>query len=294
MGCICGKTLYFCLEISQMPEFEGVLSLILFRCPCGAEYRVEDHYAGGAAECEECGSRVSIPRQSDPEVLLIFKAGDEKDGSPISREHVNEQLASGVLQPTDLYWTEEGWRPLDPRILHPEQDTSEKEVGEVTGKLLIAPDSAPMTEETLIAVDLPLLEVAPDRVSSSCSPVVSKKPAAKLLTVPWLRSTAVAAVLMVGAFLGYRDFLGPLVFRLLNCPATVEMHNGGKTACTITIQEKPLRLDMKAQESASLRAFIGWPKRVRLTVGGATGEDGLERSVMLWPAKKTVLEVAPD
>jgi DNA-directed RNA polymerase subunit RPC12/RpoP len=274
-------------------EFEGVLSLILFRCSCGAEYRVEDHYAGGAAECEECGARVSIPRQSDPEVLLIFKAGDEKDGSPISREHVTEQLASGVLQPTDLYWTEEGWRPLDPQILHPDQDVPE-ERGKVAGRLLIAPDSAPMTEETLIAVDLPPLEAAPEHVSSSHAPEVPKKPAAKLFTVPWLRSTAVAAVLMVGVFLGYRDFLGPLVFRLLNCPATMEVHNGGKTPCTVTLQKKPLRLDVKAQESASLRTFIGWPKRVCLTVGGADQQDGLERSVMLWPAKKTVLEVAPD
>ncbi len=86
--------------------------MILFRCSCGAAHGVDDKYAGGTAMCEKCGQHVPIPKESDSEVQLVYKAGESETGVPLSREEVDQALAAGELTPRDLIWHESTWYPL--------------------------------------------------------------------------------------------------------------------------------------------------------------------------------------
>ncbi len=87
--------------------------MILFRCPsCGAAYRVDDTYAGGSADCQNCGHHISIPTSSDPEVVLVFHAGESEEGRPMTREEVARAFEKEELRATDLVLDDGIWRPL--------------------------------------------------------------------------------------------------------------------------------------------------------------------------------------
>jgi len=87
--------------------------MILFRCErCGRAFRVEDRFAGGAADCEHCGHHIRIPQESDPDVVLVFKAGESEEGTPLTRTQVAEAFERGLLRPTDLIFENGMWRPL--------------------------------------------------------------------------------------------------------------------------------------------------------------------------------------
>ena len=117
--------------------------MILFRCSCGAGYGVDNRYAGGTAQCEQCGQRVPIPAESDPSVLLIYKAGQDAEGAPMARDEVERALLTGELASSDLIWHENTWYPLrdflgdqmDDAAPHPSGDGNAKALEEVIGEL---------------------------------------------------------------------------------------------------------------------------------------------------------------
>jgi len=91
--------------------------MILFRCSsCGEAYRVADKYANGSADCQKCGAAISIPGESDPEVVLIYKAGESEDGLALTREQVTAAFEAGTLLATDLILDEGTWRPLSAEL----------------------------------------------------------------------------------------------------------------------------------------------------------------------------------
>ena len=86
--------------------------MILFACPCGTPYTVEDQYAGGTLECTSCGKPNQIPPTSDPRVVLIFRAGESEDGVPMLREEVERLVAAGQFTEAELIWDGTTWRPV--------------------------------------------------------------------------------------------------------------------------------------------------------------------------------------
>jgi len=87
--------------------------MILFRCSsCGAVHRVEAQYAGSTMTCGNCGQEIAIPRESDPQCVLVYKAGESEDGFPMHLDDVQTQLVAGELSETDLVWDSTTWRPL--------------------------------------------------------------------------------------------------------------------------------------------------------------------------------------
>lgn len=86
--------------------------MILFQCKCGAVHRVDAQYAGGTMQCPCCGAQIPIPLESDPNCVLIYKAGESEDGIPMHLDTVRLQLVSGELSDTELIWDNSTWRPL--------------------------------------------------------------------------------------------------------------------------------------------------------------------------------------
>jgi len=108
--------------------------MVLFRCSCGAAHAIEERFAGGTAQCEQCGQRVPIPQQSDEGVLLVYKSGEDEEGIPMARDQVERALITGALSSLDLIWHENTWYPLRDFMGEQEDDVAPPEPAEGDGE----------------------------------------------------------------------------------------------------------------------------------------------------------------
>ena len=56
---------------------------IIVHCPCGAQFRVRDEYAGKKAQCPTCGEAVVIPTEADQTPSYVAApgaSGNEPEG----------------------------------------------------------------------------------------------------------------------------------------------------------------------------------------------------------------------
>lgn len=84
--------------------------MIIFQCTCGVAG--VGSAPGAVAVCESCGVSCTVPAETLPNYVLIFRSGSPSCGSPMLAEEMEEQAEQGVLKATDLIWYEGKWLPL--------------------------------------------------------------------------------------------------------------------------------------------------------------------------------------
>ena len=85
---------------------------ILFKCECGALWKAEDDYAGQQSTCGTCGRQMTIPPESDPDCVMVFKSGLDAEGVLMTLSMLQEQIMAGQFGANDLILYEGVWRPI--------------------------------------------------------------------------------------------------------------------------------------------------------------------------------------
>ncbi len=209
--------------------------MIMFRCACGAAYRVKDNYAGGEAECQSCGKKVAIPRESDPDVLLVFK-GSDSEPNPLSREAVAAGLAEGTLATNDLFWDGAKWATLDPDLLAGEQvDLSGFGKNRTKpGTVHIAASGGRMGTEIVSLPPIQLKEHADEKVVQRLPLEIS---ASKRLPRRWFK-LALGVVLVAAAGYGLVRYAWPAFSGMMRRSAQVIVYNAQSEEAAVQLDEK--------------------------------------------------------
>lgn len=94
--------------------------MIIFQCTCGVVG--VGSVPGAAVVCESCGSSCTVPAETLPNHVLVFRSGSPSFGTPMLAEEMEEQAEQGVLKATDLIWYEGKWLPLGEVYELPEEE----------------------------------------------------------------------------------------------------------------------------------------------------------------------------
>ena len=87
--------------------------MILFPCEhCGKVICTDEQSASQQAPCPYCHRQIIIPSASSADCHLIYRDPRQPNGEPISSTELQEQLEAGNLNPSDLIWINQAWRPL--------------------------------------------------------------------------------------------------------------------------------------------------------------------------------------
>ena len=87
--------------------------MILFPCEhCGKVICTDDQSASQRVPCPYCQGTVVIPEESVVDCCLVYQDPNQPQGQPMSATELQEQLEAGNLNPSDLIWTKQVWRPL--------------------------------------------------------------------------------------------------------------------------------------------------------------------------------------
>ncbi|MBR6470667.1 MAG: DUF4339 domain-containing protein [Victivallales bacterium] len=87
--------------------------MILFPCEhCGKVICTDDQSASQRVPCPYCQGMVVIPEESVVDCCLVYQDSSQPQGQPMSATELQEQLEAGNLNPSDLIWTKQAWRPL--------------------------------------------------------------------------------------------------------------------------------------------------------------------------------------
>ena len=297
--------------------------MILFACPCGTPYTVEDQYAGGTLECTSCGKPNQIPPTSDPRVVLIFRAGESEDGVPMLREEVERLVAAGQFTEAELIWDGTTWRPVTDIVggvtsepeekpkLQLKRREDEEEEKEEEGDLSLG-DIEPIQKVQLDEIDL---KQVPVRKRDKKPKEKQKKPK-KEKRAPGEGGGGKVRLLMrrvfggdpslgpkfnvpiqilwflVVALFGFKLGVGPLLSKLREKPTYVVVYNFESKECTATLGWRRLKKDIYPGASACFEVYVGMRETQQVTLTNkATGQVVGAVKVPLWPGGLTVVNV---
>ncbi|MDD4538631.1 MAG: hypothetical protein PHT80_06415 [Lentisphaeria bacterium] len=205
--------------------------MILFKCACGLPVMAPDGSGGRQCNCGGCGALLTVPAESDPDCVLIYRNGLPEEGQVLTVEQFQGMVDAGGLKANDLIWYQDIWMPLG-------------EVFEMPDAGALAPVSGP--ELAMHLAELPPMPL--DGVAPTPLPVPKSKPkkarrirprkkikftlfrqfdqpGAKKRTV--LVQVAYYAAVVVVLILGYNLGLGKILNYALHRPAYVLVCNGG-------------------------------------------------------------------
>ncbi len=295
--------------------------MILFRCPsCGEAYRVADDYAGGSAECRNCRVSVRVPTESDPELVLVFKAGDSEDGLAMTRDQVTAAFEAGTLLATDLVLDNGTWRPLaaelhaedvaaalgdkkdDLRLRLVDPDTGAERVlhklphirlerpiyteeDEAEQRRKIHFSLLRTGEET--AAEEPAEKSELEEVEGNAT-----KTAAVLNKFPLKRALLISGQLLAGLlalWYGYKLGIGPLVSSLRGLSTRVTVLNPGKANYTAVLGWRHLHRDLPKKAACFFELYVGMKERQTLTLKPEGGGPAIKIKVPLRPGGKLIV-----
>lgn len=293
--------------------------MILFRCPdCGATHRAEAQYAGGTIPCQTCGKQVPIPRESDPECALVYKAGDSEDGLPMTREDVRIKLLSGELSDTDLLWDGTTWRPLSETFggvhqgegLHlkktPQKTESEDELAESLDDL---PPIQKLDIDDIVSTGTSrrkatagkggLLsrfkkgKAADDRAKESPgSGKAGKKKAGKQGPHGKMHYTMQAVMGLLAIVMGYRFGFGPLISNYRHRPTYVIVQNHENIEFAATFGWRREKKTVYQKSLINFEIFVGMPERQTLRLKPLNGKgESFSVKVPLRPGGITLVNL---
>lgn len=278
--------------------------MILFRCSsCGEAYRVEDRYGGGPMECHGCGHVGEIPRESDPEVLLIFRAGDPEEGVAMPRAALERLAEQGELSPADLVLQDGVWGPL---VEDPDEGTAPAEE-ETALRLTLASDDGDPPE---IIDALPLLEwpvaddeelaealVSPRRRLLSLVRAGPVAPGPEALVArkrrPLLLVLQVAAGLLAVVF-GYKCGVGPIVAQARGKPTYVFVDNHGDTAYAVRLGWRRLKQELTAHSMCQFDLYVGMPEKQGLVLKPEGGGKAVKLRVPVRPGCTVLVNLGQE
>jgi len=280
---------------------------------------VTDDFAGGSADCRNCQVSIRVPSESDPEVVLVFKAGDSEDGVAMTREQVTAAFEANALLPTDLVLDNGTWRPLAAQ-LHAEDAAAtlgdkkddlrlrltDPETGEekVLHKLPHIRLERPIyTEEDEAEqrrkIHFSLLRVGDESPTGEpaeeseleemeggpAKPVLPKKFALK-------RTLLISGQLLAGLlalWYGYKLGIGPLISSIRGLPTRVTVLNPGKADYTAVLGWRRLRRDLPKGAACFFELYVGMRERQALKLTPKGGGPSIKIKVPLRPGGKILV-----
>ena len=288
--------------------------MILFRCSCGAAQSVGDQYAGGTAQCATCGQHLSIPQESDPEVILIYRAGDAEEGVAMTQEQVEAALASAALTPTDLISQEGAWYPLEavlegegleeatavpPKVTVKEGPKGEAiVVDEVVGELIpvrmtdaaedVTADEPPAGEEPGASGFLRQKKkeakavdgdeaVGEEPTEEEGDDVPAAKKHKKLIRVAQVLVTVLAMVF------GFKFGVGPLISTMRNRPTRVMIWNETGQDYQARLGWRRLKANLSNKTLCRFELYVGMREKQTLTLIPTAGGKTLKTKLTLRP-----------
>lgn len=280
--------------------------MVLFRCPaCGTVHRAEPEAAGGTVSCRGCSAQIPVPRQSDPECALVYKAGDAEDGLPMTREEVARRLVSGDLAETDLIWDGRTWKPLGKAFgpaSRPEGPTPGQppagaadegelrvELRPIDGVRTVEPGPAaaapppgkrPQAGSARAAAPPPQRRPAegpaPAAGQGAATPLAPAPAPGAPGTAPGpgrthssLYYVGQAALLVFALVAGYKYGAGPLLSQYRDTPSYVAVQNHGDEPCVARLGWRQAQEEVPPGRIGSFELWVGMPERHTLRVAPA-------------------------
>ncbi|MFA5203993.1 MAG: hypothetical protein WC708_06255 [Lentisphaeria bacterium] len=285
--------------------------MILFRCSCGDTFKVDDTLAGGTGECESCHREFTIPAQSDPDVVLVFKAGSEGDGTPMLKSELENKLASQEFDGADLIWTDDHWTPISDwqagaaappaapaAPAHVRPTLRIRAVGGGETETEPPPFPADDGEAGADGEEQPVAARGVMRQAMGLERYTPPPPAAKPRKAWW--KLAVRLILLVVALAaGYKYGGGPILANYLKKPSYVIIHNGDAVQYQATLGWRRLSQELPAGASCHFQVFVGMDETqtLRLTPAGGGAETLIKvpvkmgKNILVNPGRKTVYRV---
>ena len=292
--------------------------MILFACQCGSPYTVEDQFAGGTLQCTACGKSIQIPAQSDPRVVLIYRAGESEDGVPMLREEVERLVAAGEFTETELIWDETTWRPVTDVMgggvsaesaakhkLQLKRKEDEEEAAEAENDSF--GDIIPIQKVQLDEDELKQLPTQkrdrkakkPKKEKKEKKPRGGKETGFRLMMQRAFgndrslgRGVNIPIQIfwfLVIVFVGYRMGVGPLVSKIREKPTYVVVYNHTPTPCVASLGWRRLKREIYPRTSACFEVYVGMKERQKLTLTPKSGGDKIKVKVPMWPGGLTVV-----
>ena len=290
--------------------------MIMFRCACGVPHVAEDKFGGGSVRCRKCGAEVAIPRSSDPEVVLIYKAGDAEDGAPMLRTEMERHLVVGELAPTDLIWHGNTWCPLADVVMGPGAAADKAQPDPLADASGPAPTPAAAAAADgigeLIPINVPPIGGArsepPQRKRFSLSTWRSRRrqsraaPATEAAEAPSpatkSRRLTVAALQLilavVAVYCGYRFGFGPVISTLRDRPTKVFVVNESGKSYDAVLGWRRTRKSLPQQGAARFETAVGMRERQTLSLYPTDGGEPIKIKALLRPGYEVKITLAGD
>jgi len=205
--------------------------MILFKCACGLPGMAPDGSGGRQCNCGGCGALLTVPAESDPDCVLIYRNGLPEEGQVLTVEQFQGMVDAGELKANDLIWYQDIWMPLGEVFEMPEAGA----LAPVSGADLAMhlAELPPMPLDGVTPAPLPVPKSKPKKARRIRPRKKIKftlfrqfdQPGAKKRTV--LVQVAYYAAVVVVLMLGYNLGLGKILNYALHRPAYVLVCNGG-------------------------------------------------------------------
>ncbi len=191
-----------------------------------------DGSGGRQCSCGGCGATLTVPAESDPECVLIYRSGLPEEGQVQTVEHFQGMVDAGELKANDLIWYQDIWMPLGEVFEMPEAGASVPAAGVLDLAMHLA-ELPPMPLDGVTPAPPPEPKSKPKkarriRPRKKIEFTLFRQfdqPGAKKRTV--LVQVAYYAVVVVVLILGYNLGLGKILNYALHRPAYVLVCNGG-------------------------------------------------------------------
>jgi hypothetical protein len=205
--------------------------MILFKCTCGVPGMVPDGSGGRECSCGGCGALLTVPNESDPDCVLVYRSGLPEEGQVLSVEQLQGMVDAGELRANDLIWYQNIWMPMGEVFEMPVIEETLTLSGEDLAMRLT--ELPPMPVEGMAALPPPAVprksKKPPRRrprkkASSGLFRQFSRSGERKR---PLLLQVAYYSVVAVILLLGYNMGLGKLINYARHRPAYVLVYNDG-------------------------------------------------------------------
>ena len=256
-------------------------------------------------ECKACGHVGESPRESDPGVLVIFRAGDPEEGVAMAHAAVEGLAEKGELSPADLVLRDGVWQPL---LEDPDEGAPPPEEETRLRLSLASEDGAP--PEIIDA--LPLLEWPAAGEDEMEAADVRVPPRPRLLSFLQGGAAAPGAEVLAGRktrplhlalqvgvaslalVLGYKCGVGPIVSQVRGKPTRVLVDNHGDVAYAARLGWRRMKQDLSAHSVCQFELYVGMPETQGLVLKPTEGGRAVKVRVPVRPGHAVLVNVGQE